>query len=346
MVAELTMAAAVLLGIAAEALHARRIRRLAPLAFGPRLRPAHWVFVAAPLRVAALGAVVWGAATLLLLSPKVHKGADVIAENEYRHLIVVLDVSPSMRLVDAGPEGKQSRMQRVAELMKSFFQRVQIQHYKISVIAVYNGAKPVVVDTKDREVIRNILEDLPMHFAFPVGGTDLFAGLNEAAKIAKPWNPNSATLLVLSDGDTTPATGMPKLPSSIAHVVVVGVGDPAVGKFIEGHQSRQDSSTLRQLAIRLRGHYHDGNQKHLSSDLLKQIGVMPEKSAFERLTRREYALLAMLIGSGLLSLLPLLLHYFGTSWQPGARNALAGNAGDRQHNTDRVLASKGVAVVN
>ncbi len=52
-----------------------------------------------------------------------------------------------------------------------------IEQYLISVVACYNGSKPVVVDTKDMEVVRNILNDLPMHHAFPSGKTDLFSGL-------------------------------------------------------------------------------------------------------------------------------------------------------------------------
>src|SRR4029079_6796839 len=98
-----------------------------------------------------------------------------------------------------------------------------------SVVACYNGAKPVVVDTKDLEVVRNIFGELPLQYAFPAGKTDLFSGLTEAAKIAQPWQPKSTLLLLLSDGDTVPATGMPKLPASIAAVLVVGVGDPRAG---------------------------------------------------------------------------------------------------------------------
>ncbi len=70
---------------------------------------------------------------------------------------------------------------------------------------------------------------------------------------------------MLSDGDTVPATGMPKMPASIADVLIVGVGDPRQGSFIDGRMSRQDASTLRQIAARLGGIYHDGNQKHIST---------------------------------------------------------------------------------
>ena len=253
-----------------------------------------------------------------MLPPKAHV-AETIPDKQRRHVLIVLDVSPSMRLKDAGPNADQTRRKRAADVMESFFQRVPIEIYLISVVACYNGAKPVVVDTKDMDVIRNIFGDLPLQYAFPAGKTDLFSGLTEAAKIAQPWQPRSTLLLLVSDGDTVSATGMPRMPASIADVLVVGVGDPRSGSFIDGKMSRQDAGTLRQIAARLGGTYHDGNQKHLGSELLAQLSVIPRKSAFERLTQREYALLACGLGAAVLAFLPVLLHFHGTRWQPGVR---------------------------
>lgn len=311
------------LAAAAEALHARRVRRLAPLAFGPNRRPSAWARCAPYLRVAALSAMTWGLLTLLTLEPRRY-ATGMSAEHsdsDFQHVLIVLDVSPSMRLADAGPEKKESRMSRARELIESFFDRVPIEQSRISVVAVYNGAKPVVIDTKDFEVVRNIFGDLPMHFAFPSGKTKLFDGLEEAAKIAKPWNPRSTTLLVISDGDTVPATGMPKMPASIRSTLIIGVGDSRVGKFIDGRQSRQDIPTLKQMAARLGGTFHDGNDKHLSSSLIASAAGLEERDIFEKLTRRDYALIALALGSLILGFLPLLLHFFGTRWQPGTKSS-------------------------
>lgn len=316
MVAELATLAVIILAGGAEIIHAARIQRIATLAFGPRRRPAPWVYAAPVLRVLALGGLCWGLAALLFVVPKVHE-AQALADNELRHVVLVLDVSPSMRLEDAGPTKQQSRMSRASDIMESFFKRVAFQQYRISVVAVYNGAKPVVVDTRDVEVVRNILNELPMHYAFPTGKTDIFSGLEIAAEVTRPWRPKSTTLILVSDGDTVPATGMPKMPPSISDVVVVGVGDPIKGKFIDGRQSRQDTSTLRQIALRLGGEYHNGNERHMSSATLAALTQATRKSALEQLTRREYALLACAVGSLVLALLPLLLHYFGTIWRPG-----------------------------
>ena len=314
--AELAAAAVVILAMAAETLHAARCRRLARLAFGPRRRPAPWARFAPALRVASLAALGWGLITLLELPPKVH-AAQAIPDKERRHVLIVLDVSPSMRLKDAGLNADQSRMKRASIIMDSFLERIPVELYLVSVVACYNGAKPVVVDTKDLEVVRNIFGDLPMHYAFATGKTDLFSGLTEAAKIAHPWQPRSTLLMMISDGDTVPSTGMPKMPASIADVLIVGVGDPRQGSFIDGRMSHQDTSTLRQIAARLGGIYHDGNAKHIPTSTLRHMTVIPRKSRFEQLTRREYALIACVVGASILAFLPVLLHRFGTRWRPG-----------------------------
>jgi len=313
--------AALLFAGLAEALHARRVRRLAVLAFGPEGKPAAWASATPYLRALALGALAWGLATLALLEPKRYAiGQDVPRrEGDYRHVLLVLDVSPSMRLVDAGPTKSESRIQRARDVMESFFDRVPIEEFRVSVVAVYNGAKPVVVDTRDFEVVRNILGDLPMHYAFQAGKTKLFEGLEEAARMARPWNPRSTTLVVLSDGDTVPANGMPKMPASVKSVLVVGVGDPAVGKFIDGKQSRQDVPVLRQIAARLGGTFHNGNELHIPTTLVADATGLEEEDLFEKLSRREYALIACSAGALAFGFLPLLLHAFGTRWRPGKR---------------------------
>jgi len=307
--------AAVLLALG-EALHALRTRRLAHLAFGPGARPRPWTHAAPSLRVLAGAAAAWGLATLLLLPPKTHRAEATESELPPEHLVLVLDVSPSMRLQDAGPELAQSRLERVREVVESLFRRVPTTRFRVSVIATYTDAKAVVVDTRDLEVVRNVLSGLPMHYAFAPGKTKLFAGLEEAARIAHPWNPRSAVIVLLSDGDTVPSQGMPKLPASVRDLLVVGVGDPHQGSFVAGRMSRQDVPTLRQIAARLRGTYHDGNSRHVSSDTLGSLLPARTRSLWERLTRREYALLATLLGALLLALLPPALRRWGSAYGP------------------------------
>jgi Ca-activated chloride channel homolog len=317
---ELVALATIIVVLGAEVLHAWRVKQIARLAFGPGQQPALWVYVTPLLRSLSFGAFLWGILTLLSLAPKTHKAGEIKAE-EVRRLVLVLDVSPSMKLQDAGPQGKQRRDQRAADLLQSFFERVQRDRYRTTIVATFTGAKPVVQDTTDLEVVRNVLNDLPLAQAFEPGPTNLFAGLTEAAKLAAPWPPESTVLLFVTDGDTIPPLGMPRLPASIRQVVVVGVGDQTVGKSIDGHQSRQDASALRQLAARLNGTYHNGNEKHLPTELVAEMDARAIPSWWDKLTRREYALLAVGVGSLIIGLLPFLLHQFGTRWRPGVRYA-------------------------
>lgn len=325
MVTLVVTAAAALLALVGEALHLRRVRRLAHLAFGPGAAPRRWAHAAPFLRILAHTGLAWGLVTLLGIVPKVHV-SDEVPDEEWRHLVLVMDVSPSMLLRDAGQNGDQSRMERAKDLLDSLFERVPIGKFKISVIATYNGAKPVVEDTKDFELVRHLLTQVDMRYAFKAGSTRLFDGLAEAARISKPWRPKSALLVIVSDGDTVPAAGMPEMPPSIGGSLVIGVGDHVAGRFLAGHQSRQDASTLRQLAIRLGGEFHNGNKRHVPSDILAAASADARKPLLERLTLREYALIAIALAGVLLAVLPLLLHYFGTRWRPGMMPAALDDA--------------------
>lgn len=319
MVKAATVAAVLFLWILlAESIHARRLRRLGRLAFGPDEKPRQWVFFVPLLRAVAFGLLAGAFVLLIELPAKVHQSA-VVPENQKKHIVMVLDVSPSMTLEDAGPEHKESRRKRARELLESFFQRVPMEQYLTSVVACYNGAKPVVIDTKDLEVVRNILNDLPLNFAFKPGKTDLLAGLKEAFRIAAPFQPKSTLVMLVTDGDTIPSTGMPQRPASVSDVLMVGVGDTKSGKFIDGRASRQDSSTLRQMATRLSGNYHDGNEKHLPTDLIQSVTARADAGPFEQLGAREYALLAAGVSSLIIAILPLMLHSLGTGWRVGVR---------------------------
>ena len=321
-IAEFVTVGVLILATGAESVHLIRTRRLSALAFGPWKHPAFWAHLAPPMRVLSYGLLSWGLITLMLVPPKTHNSLE-IESSKQRHVILLLDVSPSMRLVDAGPEGNLSRTQRGAELLESLFDRVPIRQYKISVVAFYNDAIPVVIDTKDLEVVKNTLTDLPMYFAFKGKDTDLFKGLKKAAEIAQPWQPESTILLVLSDGDTVPSTGMPRMPKSISNVLFIGVGDPVTGKFIAGKNSRQDVSTLRQVAARLNGEFQNGNAQHISSSIISKLTQKTGKRSWRDLGKREYALIAISLGAAILALLPLLLHYFGTFWRPGVKHSAA-----------------------
>ena len=304
----------------AEWWHSRRVRRVGRLAFGPLGQARLWTRCAPPVRVLALTAMAWGLVTLFFIRPRT-ANYDQIPEGGYRHLVIAWDVSPSMQLDDGGfdtsKQKKRTRAQRGAKVLLSLFERIALDQVRISIVAFFTGAKPVVVDTHDLNVVKNILDDLPLDRAFDPGKTSVISGIEESAKLAKGWEPDSTTLLVVSDGDTVPDTGLPDLPPSINKVLVAGVGDPRRGVFIDGHMSRQNSRVLRQLARRLGGEYADVNDVQIpTSQLAELAGVRNLVDPGEK-GRRELALACLATGAGLLALLPAGLAFFGSPWQSG-----------------------------
>ena len=138
MVALYVALGAFLLTMVGEVLHARRVHRLRHLLFGPKGAPAAWASAAPFLRILSSSALAWGLTTLVFVEPKVHAGEE-IPDDEWRHLLLVYDVSPSMMLEDAGASGDQTRHERARELIESMFERVKIGQYKVSVCLLYTS---------------------------------------------------------------------------------------------------------------------------------------------------------------------------------------------------------------
>ena len=287
----IALGAAAICGLA-EYLHARRSRRVAGLVLG-RERPTRVAQAAPWLRVLGAGTLTWGVVTLMTIDGSPRSRLD--QSKPTQHVLICLDVSPSMYVADAGPDGRQQRGKRARVVLQSVFDRLDMTRTRVSLVAFYTSAKPVVVDTFDLNVVANILEDLPLEHAFKEGQTKMYDGVREAARIAEKWPPASATLIVVSDGDTLPDAGAPTMPASVIDTLVVGVGNPYRGTQIGGRSSRQDVSSLKQLAARLRGTYHDGNAHHLPSSVLRGLRMLSTE-ADERPALRTIALWATGVG--------------------------------------------------
>ncbi|MDD7985640.1 VWA domain-containing protein [Lentisphaera marina] len=304
---------AILVGLicfTAEWIHTKRIKRLASLSFGPEAKARKWTAFVPLVRSLAFVSLTWGLLVLMDYQ-QVALGDEILEEEipaeKVEHVLIILDVSPSMYLKDAGVAGDLQRKVRAREVLESMMERIKDPHVKYSVVATFTDALPVLIDSSDEAVIANIL-DLPMDQAFTPGKTDLLKGVEKAFEVAKPWRPNSCTFLLISDGDSTSEIGMPEAPNSLKEFLVAGVGS-SQGLFIDGHQSRQDTLSLKRIAKRLRGQYQDVNQKHLSTQVLGDLAGEHEDGT-KGFTLREWALLACFLGSLILALLPYILIKF------------------------------------
>lgn len=303
--------------VVAEVVHHRRIGRIAHLAFGPKGRASAWTALASPARVAAATAATWGLLVLLSADPRVKEEAP--AREASRHLLIALDVSPSMQLVDAGPDAeKESRAIRAGRIVQGVLDRLDAATTRVSLVAFYTDALPVLTETFDKELVGNALDGLPMSTAFESGPTKLTEGVVKALETARPWMPGTGTLLVVSDGDELSSSTVPRLPASIADVLVIGVGDPQQTMSVGGHASRQDTVSLKQLAIRLGGVFHQGNTRHPPSRLLEDLSMI-EPRITEGDGLRRLAIACSVGGVAVLALIGPLLSLAGRprSWSRG-----------------------------
>jgi Ca-activated chloride channel homolog len=316
MVSLISVLTAMVMCALAEWSHARRMRRVAGLVFGPGGFARGWVRFVAPLRVLSAGAVAWGLVTLLDFDHEPLAAVKSTDASAIRHVVIALDVSPSMQVVDSGLRQNQSRADRARDVLRSILERLDLQRSRVSLVAFYTKARPVVIDSFDPEVIANVLADLPLEHAFAPGKTDLYASVQAAAELATSWREGHAGLIVVSDGDSLPTTKAPSLPRAYSSVLVVGVGDPLRGTFIDEHSSRQDVESLERLALRLNGTYHDANVRHVPSGTIASLTVAPIDEHGIELDKRHAALWAVAVGSFLLAVLPVLLACVGTSYRP------------------------------
>jgi Ca-activated chloride channel family protein len=310
-----------LLAAAAEGLHGRRIRVAALLAFGPSGAARRWTRAVPWLRVASLSAFAWGVATLLML--KLEAPDDAAAKErqnaEATRLVFVADLSPSMFLADAGPDGTQTRQARMREVVEGILQRVS-GNLRFGVIGFYTDSLPVVMEARDPELVRNVFNGLPLTFAMPAGQTDLGKAVNATLELVADFPKNSTRLIILSDGDSVSLAPIQPRPDSVNELLVLGIGNPRKGSFIDGHQSRQEADTLQRLASSLQGTYEDVNETHLATESLGDL-VVPLAIPNRGLTLAQRAVLAMVLGAFINALIPLALEFFGSPWK--ARTAAA-----------------------
>ncbi len=324
--------AAVLLTVWAELRHERRCSAIGRLAFGPTGRPRRWTRVVPTLRVVAMGLTAWGLTTLALMEPQL-LNESLTADStesqseraELQRVLLLLDVSPSMNISDSGLNKQQRRRDRVLDVIEGVISRIALSRTRFSVVVFFTSARPIVVDASDVNVIRNVLDNLPLVWSFQPGETRLLEGIRVANELAESWPAKSATMMICTDGDTVDFSQIPKLPRSIRNVEILAVGDPLVGTLIGNHDSRQQAGVLRRLAAELHGSYHNVNTQHLPSAALTELAYMPPPPPQVGWQLKDLARCAVALGVALLALIPVALHCLGSVWNPEREAPVADN---------------------
>jgi len=310
-----------------ECLHRQRCKRAAALAFGPGGRAARWAGWAPLLRVVFVATAAWGFATTTEVrdEPPDAGGPSSSAHGRrVKQLLIVLDVSGSMALEDGGPGGER-RLEWAGAQLWELMSRVPATGFRTTVLAVSTGMRPVVVETEDLGVVRNVLDGLPLDQAFERRYTDLYGGIKAALMFSQRWPERSTTMVLISDGDTGPPQDLVR-PDALNSVWVLGVGS-SVGRTIGPYRSQQHCECLSHIKSGLRGEYINCSTTALPTTMLKSLAspiVLPVTGTITLLPA-----MAAAVGGAVLSFLPLALAAWGTSWLAGVR--LAPQSWSRHH---------------
>jgi Ca-activated chloride channel family protein len=284
-----------------------------PLAFGPGGSPPARVSWLAPVRVGGVLLLIWGFLTALANGPPRFASLREAATDEEPRVVILLDVSPSMDIEDAGPAENMSRRSWGATVLWQRLSRMPAGQVRISVVAFYTSAKPIVVDARDPGLIRHLLYAVPLRQVFEHGITYLGPGLEAVTDLVRDWPPRSASLIVLTDGGDVEPQAVAR-PPAIKDVWVVGVGSQH-GILHDGQPSFQECACLKEIADHLGGIYNNCNGAEADERMLEPLWHYFQAAA-GRPSRRRTAALAALFGGVLLSAVPLMLTRWGRKARP------------------------------
>lgn len=308
-----------ILALTAEFFHARRIRRNAHLIFGPEGKVPVYIPFASILRVCGATLLAFSFTFLMqwwgTFEPNV--GAERPEKILYpHHMVFAYDISPSMFFArDAGPSKKQLRRERARDIYQSVVSRLKSENCLYSLLVFWTDVKAVALDTFDLAILDNAFGDLPLPYAMKSGGkTELTEVLKKVSDISRDWPENTATLVVISDGDVLPESGLPKLPAAFANVLVFGVGDPSRGVYVNDHLSRQSKAGLNDLANRYSGLYFNANENYPGTEFFNNIRAVEGVKSSDAWNWRALAKYMMLLGALLYAIPTLLLSFAATHW--------------------------------
>lgn len=245
---------------------ARRLDTFVESRLAPRLvsgadarqrRPLYWL-------------TVFGAALLVLALMQPHWGESYDVTHTRSHdVLVLLDVSESMLAESPAPNRLERAKQKIATLTdKAFGDR-------FGLIAFSGAAELMCPLTLDHGYFRTVLNAVTTD-SISLEGTDIAAAFEVAQETFEDQDAesaggdrNSRAVLLISDGEAVSGDAgatVEKL-SKLAHVFVIGVGDPR-GTTVtyknrlargdtgdETHVSRLDETALQQLALAGGGGY-------------------------------------------------------------------------------------------
>jgi Ca-activated chloride channel homolog len=252
-------------------------------------RTSSWArHVPAALLLAALAAL-----CVALARPTV----TVAAPQEQATVVLVVDVSGSMRAEDVTP----SRLEAAREAMRTFVDRVP-KKVRVALVAFSDGPEVVTAPTSDRKLLSAGIDYLTPGFGTAIGdalarAVEVVTPPSEAGGVqqAPPTadgKPLSAILL-LSDGAQTRGTLSPSEGASRAerakvpiYTIALGTDEGTIEVFRFGEQRTipvpPDRVTLRQVAEATGGEYYDAPDAERLQSVYERLGSQVGRADEER----------------------------------------------------------------
>jgi Ca-activated chloride channel homolog len=221
----------------------------------------------------------------------------VAAPQERATVVLLVDVSGSMRAEDVAP----TRLEAARAAMHSFLDKVP-KEIRVAVVAFSDGPEVVVPPTGDRNLARAGIDLLAPGFGTALGdglarAAELAAGVGEEGALGKAAvdadGKSLAAVLLLSDGkqtrgELTPDEGAARAKEARVPVYAIALGtDTGTIEVFRFGQTQTvsvppDRETLRQVAAETGGEYFDAPDAERLTAVYQRLGSRVGRANEER----------------------------------------------------------------
>ena len=239
-----------------EVRHSRVARRVTQLGWNARAWESLCLrFVAVGRSIAFIGSI-WAVTNLVSL-PAVPSPSQQNDSLELReHIIILVDVSPSMLLMDGGIDKSQVRLTAATDYLDKLLVSSCVEDQLYSLWTCYDELIDYVDATPDKNVVRNFLLNdrfFTTHMRSTIDGpsaareTNLVKCIRSAFEKVKERPRGSVTFVLLTDGDCEGLGERIPTPKSVDAFHVLGVGS-LEGCRIGARYSKLNRTGLQEFA--------------------------------------------------------------------------------------------------
>ena len=257
------------------------------------------------------------AAVAALLIALARPTVTVAAPQERATVVLLVDVSGSMRAEDVAP----TRLEAARAAMHTFLDKVP-KEIRVAVVAFSDGPEVVVPPTSDRNLARAGIDLLAPGFGTALGdglarAAELAVGVGEEGALGKaPVDANGkslAAVLLLSDGkqtrgELTPDEGAAKAKDARVPVYAIALGtDTGTIEVFRFGQTQTvsvppDRETLRQVAAETGGEYFDAPDAARLTAVYQRLGSRVGRANEEREVSVAFVAAGALLAIGAIGL--------------------------------------------